>query len=156
MFSLSFIPNTHVQKEKNVEEKDFISMNKSKAEQMHKKRHQTEQVQFVKKKDYGKVPEYIIKRKLEKEEMEQKKMEELEAAKIPQGMRIMTDDERMETLDILHSNKKTVIESIKHLPLVIETPSMIKHQRDLNNKLKEIEKTIALFQKPTVFVSMDE
>jgi len=82
-------------------------------------------------------------------------MEEMEAAKIPSGMRIMTEQEKAETLDILAENKHTVIEQIKHLPLVIETPSMIKHQSSLNKKLKEIEATITMFQKPTVFVAMD-
>merc|ERR1740123_2615343 len=101
------------------------------------------------------LPEYIIKRKLEKEELEQKKMEAMEAAKIPSGMRIMTEQEKAETLAILAENKRTVIEQIEHLPLVIETPSMIKHQSSLNKKLKEIEKNIAIFQKPTVFVAMD-
>merc|ERR1712228_40141 len=145
----------NISKEKSVEKKDFISMNKSNAEQLQNKRREEEQVQFVKKKDYGKVPDYIIKRKLAKEELEQKMMEEAEAAKIPQGMRIMTDQEKAETLEILEGNKKAVIEKIKHLPLVIETPSMIKHQQNLNKQVKEIEKTIALFQKPTVFVAMD-
>merc|ERR1711971_1459932 len=113
-------------KETDNEQKDFVSMNRAKTKQIGGKIKENEQERFVKKKDYGQVPEYIIKRKLEKE--------------------------KAETLDILAENKHTVIEQIKHLPLVIETPSMIKHQSSLNKKLKEIEKNIAIFQKPTVFV----
>ena len=108
------------------------------------------------KKDYGKVPEYIIQRKLEREELEMKQMEQEEANKIPPGMRKMSNEERSETLSILEENKSKVIESIKNLPLIIETPSMIRYQSELNDKLKQIEQTMKIFEKPTVFVAMDE
>merc|ERR1712204_136544 len=62
-------------KEADTEQKDYVSMNRAKTKQIGGKIKENEQERFVKKKDYGQVPEYIIKRKLEKEELEQKKME---------------------------------------------------------------------------------
>eukprot|EP01083_Nonionella_stella_P185361 675725_1 len=135
-------------------EKDFISLNK-KRPQITQKNNTNNETPFMNKKGYGKVPKYIIQRKLQKEEMEHKKMEEEELAKIPRGMRKMEDDERLETLDILEANKHDIIHQIKNLPLVIETPSMIRHQSQLNKSLNEIERTIRVFEKPTVFVALD-
>jgi len=145
---------------KGKEEKDFVALNKTRTQEMLKKsksRLDKENKQrFVKKKDYGKVPDYLRKYKLEREELEHKKMEEEEARKIPDGMRQMSEQERCETLAILEENKRKIVDSIKHLPLVVETPSMIKYQRELNEKLKQVEQTIDLFQKPTVFVALEQ
>lgn len=152
-----FIVNIFKKCETNKEEKDFVALNKCNAYHTVKSnKMDNDSIRFVDKKDYGKIPKYIIQRKLEKEELEQKKMEEEEARKIPPGMRKMTDDERLETLSILNNNKKKIIESIKNLPLIIETPSMIKYQSELNEKLNQIEQTIKVFNKPTVFVAMDQ
>ena len=136
--------------------KDFVSLNKRNGQEMHRKKEEKQTVKFTEKKDYGKVPEYMIQRKLENELKEREAMEEAERRKIPKGMRKMTDEERVETLHILECNKKQVMESIKNLPLVIETPSMIRYQGELNEKMNEIEKTMAVFRKPTVYVAMDE
>eukprot|EP01084_Bolivina_argentea_P252740 424314_1 len=143
-------------KHEEVEEKDFVTLNKNKLQDQTIKNANNNAIRFVNKKDYGKVPDYIIQRKLEAVELEQKKMEEEEARKIPDGMRIMTEEERSETLKLLQQNKLKLIDSIKMLPLVIETPSMKKYESNLNKQLTEIEKTIIIFQKPTVFVAMNE
>jgi hypothetical protein len=108
--------------------------------------------QWIHKKNYGKVPEYLLRRKQENLEIEQKKMEDEEAAKIPPGMRQMTQNERLETLQLLNANKDQILNRIKLLPLVIETPSMIKYSADLRHKLHEIEDAIKIFSKTIVFV----
>jgi len=120
------------------------------------KKEEKKATKFVDKVDYGKVPQYMIQRKLEKEQKEREEMAEAERRKIPPGMRKMTEEERAETLHILECNKKEVLDAIKKLPLVIETPKMIRYQGDLNRKMKEIESTMAIFRKPTVFVKMEE
>jgi len=142
--------------ERKGEHKDFVAMNKLNGQQMHRKPEEKVAVKFVDKEDYGKVPQYMVQRKIEKEAMAQRMREEAQRRKIPPGMRKMDDDEREETLRILECNKKEVLQSIKNLPLVIETPSMIRYQGELNEKMKQIEDTIAIFNKPTVFVAMEE
>lgn len=139
-----------------VERKDFVALNKQNGQQMHRKKEEKKETKFVDKADYGKVPEYMIQRKLEKEQKEKEDLAEAERRKIPPGMRKMTEEERAETIHILECNKKEVMDSIKKLPLVIETPSMIRHQGELNKKFKEIESAMAIFRKPVVFVAMEE
>lgn len=116
----------------------------------------TAETRFVRKKDYGRVPEYMVQRKLRREQDEQKAMEEAEAAKIPAGMRRMTREEREETLQILAANKAQLLQQIKNLPLIIETPSMKRRQAALNRQMDDVEKNIVLFGKPTVFIALDE
>ena len=136
--------------------KDFVALNKRNGQQMHRKPEEKVAAKFVDKADYGKVPEYMIQRRLENEAKEREAVQEAERRKIPPGMRKMTDGERAETLHILECNKKQVMDSIKNLPLVIETPSMIRYQGELNEKMNEIEKTIKIFKKPIVFVAMEQ
>lgn len=139
--------------------KDFVALNKTIKNNksiLDKNNNNKENERFVNKKDYGKVPKYIIQRKLEKEELEMKKIEQEEANKIPKGMRLMKDDERLETLSILKENKSKIIESIKNLPLIIETPSMIRYQSKLNDDLKQIEETMKIFEKRKVFIALEE
>ena len=131
-------------------------MNKRQSEQSERKREEKEEVRFVRKKDYGKVPDYLIQRRLRKEREEQKQFEDAEAAKIPKGMRKMTDDEREETLSILAENKRQILQKMKNLPLVIETPSMKRYQATLNTQMNEVENNIVLFRRPTVFIALDE
>jgi len=140
---------------KSMEKKDFVALNKQNGQQMHRKTEERKETKFVDKADYGKVPQYMIQRKLEKEQKEREEIAEAERRKIPPGMRKMTEEERAETMHILECNKKQVIDAIKQLPLVIETPSMIRRQGELHKKIKEIESTMAIFRKPTVFVAMD-
>jgi len=136
--------------------KDFLAMNKRQSEQSERKREEKAEMRFVRKKDYGKVPDYLIQRRLRKEREEQKQFEDAEAAKIPKGMRKMTDDEREETLSILAENQRQILQKMKNLPLVIETPSMKRRQAALNKQINECEINIALFSKPTVFIAMNE
>ena len=75
-----------------------------------------------------------------------------EAALIPEGMRVMPEDERQETLAILNANRAEVEEEIQQLPFVIETPSAIKHKNRLEKRLREIEEARKIFSRPKVLV----
>jgi hypothetical protein len=57
---------------------------------------------------------------------ERAKEEAVEAAKIPPGMRVMPEGERLETLQILAQNKAAVEAQISQLPFTIETPSQVR------------------------------
>jgi len=135
---------------------DFVARNKRNGKEMARKPAEKVEHKFVDKADYGKVPDYMVQFRLEKEAKARAAVEAAERAKIPPGMRKMTEDERADTLRILAENKKELMDSIKALPLVIETPSMVRYQGNLNKKMKEIEDTIRIFQKPTVFVAMEQ
>lgn len=67
-------------------------------------------------------------------------------------MRIMSDDERLETLAILSSNRVEVEAELQQLPFVIETPSAVKHKNRLEKRLQEIEEARKIFSRPKVLV----
>lgn len=78
-----------------------------------------------------------------------------EASLIPAGMRLLSDQERMETLEILASNRNDVESDLQRLPVVVETLSQVKHKTALERKLQELEDAIKVFSRPKVLVRSD-
>lgn len=79
---------------------------------------------------------------------------EKEAQLIPEGMRMMSNDERIETLEILEKNREEVMEAITRLPFVAETPSQIRNKNQLERRLQEIEEARKIFSRPKVLVKL--
>jgi hypothetical protein len=67
-------------------------------------------------------------------------------------MRIMPEEERLETLKILDANRVEIEEEIQKLPFVIETPSGLKHKNQLERRLKEIDEARRIFSRSKVLV----
>jgi hypothetical protein len=67
-------------------------------------------------------------------------------------MRMLPEEERQETLAMLEKNKQEVDKAIRALPFVIETPSQIRRQNELNARLKEIEEAVRIFSRSKVLV----
>jgi Calmodulin-binding len=78
-----------------------------------------------------------------------------EASLIPAGMRLLSDEERIETLEILESNRQEVEHSLQRMPVVVETLSQVKHKTQLERKLNEIEEAKRIFSRPKVLVKND-
>jgi uncharacterized protein YeaC (DUF1315 family) len=108
----------------------------------------------VKHKDFGKVPLYIKKYELEREmkKEEMKKMEEM--AKYPKGTKLLTEEERLNTLNGLIENKKEINNKLEKMPITTRTNSIRVRKEELFKKLEEIEKAIEMFSKKQVFVKM--
>jgi hypothetical protein len=70
-------------------------------------------------------------------------------------MRLLSDEERIETLEILESNRQEVEHSLQRMPVVVETPSQVKHKTQLERKLQEIEEATRIFSRPKVLVKND-
>jgi uncharacterized protein YeaC (DUF1315 family) len=119
----------------------------------HKKVEEPKNIE-AKHKDFGKVPLYIKKyeheRAMKKEEM--KKMEEM--AKYPKGTKLLTEEERLNTLNGLIENKKEINNKIEKMPITTRTNSIRERKEELFKKLEEIEKAIEMFSKKQVFVKM--
>lgn len=77
---------------------------------------------------------------------------EREAALIPDGMRIMGDDERTDTLAVLEKNKEEVERELSHLPFVVKVPSQVRLKNQLERRLHEIEEAKKIFSRPKVLV----
>lgn len=136
------------------ERKNVISKNIREVCSAKPKREEKQEALYMEKKDFGKVPDYIINRKIELAmQAEQKKKEEEQKA-IPPGMVLMSEEERQKTLELLYQNREKIENDMQHLPLTIETPSMINKQNQLFAKLKEVEDAIKVFSRKQVFISV--
>ena len=135
--------------------KDFIRQNKSalagmKSKKLDKKNAET----FLEKENFGKLPRYLIQRKLQLAEDYERRRELEREALAPPGTRLMPEDERLQTLEMLEQNKEEVERHLKSLPFVVETPSQIKAKTNLEKRLQEIEDAQRLFSRRMVFVKI--
>ena len=112
----------------------------------------TEEKNDVKHKDYGKVPEYIKKYELEREIMKEEIKKQEEAAKYPKGTKLLTEEERVETLNGLMNSKKELINILEKLPITTRTLAMQNKKDELIKKIEEVEKAIDMFSKKQVFI----
>jgi Calmodulin-binding len=70
-------------------------------------------------------------------------------------MMLMPEEERLDTLEILKASKVEALKQLQALPFVIETPSLIRKQSMLENKLQEIDNAMNLFNKPKVYIARE-
>ena len=106
--------------------------------------------------DFGTVPTYIQQRKAEAAEKSRLAEEKAEREKgCPPGMTRMSEEERLETLEVLKKNKKVGYEELQKLPMTVETPSLIKRKSALESKLQQIEEALKIFSREVVWVQED-
>ena len=93
-------------------------------------------------KDFGKMPEYLAKRK--KEIKEQKEMEILREKEknLPSGYKILTEEERKKRLDNLKSEKVRLEEELYKLPIARISEKQKKLKAEIEKSLDEIEEKI--------------
>lgn len=105
--------------------------------------------------NYGKVPEYIKKyereREVQKEELQRKK----EALKYPKGTKLLTEEERINTLNALFKAQKEMTLVLEKMPITTRTLATQNKKEELIRKLDEVEKAIDMFSKKRVFVKAD-
>ena len=106
----------------------------------------------AKHKDYGKVPDYIKKYELEREIMKDEIKKQEEASKCPKGTKLLTEEERIETLNGLINSKKEMTNLLEKLPITTRTLSMQNKKEELIKKIEEVEKAIEMFSKKQVFI----
>jgi hypothetical protein len=139
-------------------ERKFIAENRVLAEEHGKMRRAAEQdtdaVAERIKRNFGKVPTYLkgIKNDLE----EKKRQEELRNQKedVPPGYRILPESERLEMLAALKEKHAEAEDKYKKLPLRVDTERAKKAQADLEKKIDELEKAVAMFSKPKVLLEL--
>ena len=106
-------------------------------------------------KDFGKVPKYLQEMKIKAEilkDIEKKKKEE---EKYPKGTRLLSEEERLFTLQKLKESKKELENIIEKLPITLNSLSLRNRQKQLYKELDEIEQAIVTFSKKQVFVKLD-
>jgi Calmodulin-binding len=107
--------------------------------------------------EFGRVPEYLQLERKVKEEKERVEKERKSGNQIviPPGHRLLPEQERQETIEMLQRRKKEVEACIGKLPLRIEIDSQRRRQSDLEKRLKDIETALQFLHKPNVVVKID-
>jgi len=108
--------------------------------------------EFLTKETYGQVPMYLQERKIELAAEKALKAAEAEAEAVPPGMRVIGEQERLETLQLLAEDRDKVESELRRMPFVVETPSLIRHKAALEGRLKEIDEAVRMFSRTRVLV----
>lgn len=88
--------------------------------------------------------------------MTEEKREEARAkAKMPPGTRLMTEEERINTLEELHRQKVAISDMLFSLPLSMKTDALKTKKRELESKLVEIERAVTTFSRKIVYIKDD-
>ena len=107
-------------------------------------------------KSFGKVPTYIEKIKHEMHMTAEKREEERAKARMPPGTRLMTEDERVMTLEELNKQKREISDMLFSIPLSLKTEGLKNKKRDLELKLLEIERAVTTFSRKIVYIKQDD
>jgi len=102
--------------------------------------------------NFGKVPSYLRERNAELAGREAQRRAAAEAELIPEGMMLLSEEERLKTLRQLADSRKEVEAQLHRLPFNVETPSQIRHKQSVETRLKEIEDAVKVFSRTKVFV----
>ena len=106
-------------------------------------------------KSFGKVPNYLERIKHEMFVTQEKREVERAKARMPPGTRLMTEEERVITLEELHRQKLAVSDILFSLPLSLKTESLKMRKRELEAKLLEIERAVITFSRKIVYIKDD-
>lgn len=89
---------------------------------------------------------------LQKATAEEKK-EKARRAKLPAGMVVMGDEERLETVKTLRENLAQLEDQLSRGPLLVETLSQKRRQAEMQDKIKQVEDALKIFDRPIVYIS---
>ena len=91
-------------------------------------------------KNYGKTPEYLKQFKLE--EIKRKEYEKIleEESHYPPGTKLLSENERINTLNNLIETKKGIINILEKMPITKRSQSIQDKKEELEKKLEQIEK----------------
>ena len=103
-------------------------------------------------KNFGKVPEYIKKFEHEREIERQEKIRRKMEMKYPKGTRLLSEEERIKTLNSLIKAQQENSLLLEKMPITNRTFKLQQRKEELIRKLNEIDKAIEMFSKKQVFV----
>ncbi|KAI5068623.1 hypothetical protein GOP47_0016968 [Adiantum capillus-veneris] len=108
------------------------------------------------KENFGKIPSYLIKRKIELAQEMEKRLNNEKSHQLPPGYVEMDEDEKNEVLQALKENKASLEKKLGGLPLVCDTPSQIRARSNMDLELQGIENAIKRFSRPHVYISLND
>lgn len=106
-------------------------------------------------KEFGKTPKYLENMKMEAERKKEIEKIKKEEAKYPKGTRLLSEEERLFTLEKLKQSKNDINQIIEKLPITCDSQAFRNKKEELFKKLDEIENAIETFSKKKVFVKVE-
>ena len=149
------------QSKDNNNQKNFIETNKNIITKIQKANNSNKLKEYYEKKEnpyhkeYGKIPKYIENMKLENEKKSEMEKLRKATAKYPKGTRLLSEEERLFTLEKLKQSRDDINKVIEKLPITSDTQAFRNKKDELFKKLDEIENAIETFSKKKVFVKIE-
>ena len=106
-------------------------------------------------KEFGKTPKYIKNMKIEADRKKEIEKLKNETANYPKGTRLLSEEERLLTLEKLKQSKDNINQVIEKLPITCDSQAFKNKKEELFKKLDEIEKAIETFSKKKVFIQVE-
>ena len=152
------------QSKENINPKNFIETNKNIITKIQKANNSNKLKEYYDRKEkenpyhkeYGKIPKYIENMKLENEKKSEMEKLRKETAKYPKGTRLLSEEERLFTLEKLKQSRDDINKVIEKLPITSDTQAFRNKKEELFKKLDEIENAIDTFSKKKVFVKVED
>lgn len=109
---------------------------------------------MIEQREVGRVPKYLRRRQEELAEI--KRLANRPASpQPPPGYRRVGEDERLTTLRLLENRKMDLEKAHQSLPMKIETLGQRKREKDLDDRLKHIDRLLQMFGTALVFIPAD-
>ncbi|XP_056219727.1 enkurin [Seriola aureovittata] len=102
---------------------------------------------YIKKKDYGEVPEYLLQRSEEEQRAQEEYDNFVKEQKEQGAMKHLSDEERQAVVEGLKKSWDEVHHEYQGLSLVIDTLSKKAHKARLEVAMKQLENDINLFER---------
>ena len=93
-------------------------------------------------KDFGKMPEYLEKRKQELKEQKEMEIIKEKERKLPRGCKILSEEERKKRLNNLNEKKRNLEEELYKLPIARLSEKQKKTKSEIEKSLYEIDEQI--------------
>ena len=93
-------------------------------------------------KDFGKMPEYLEKRKQELKEQKEMEIIKEKERKLPRGCKILSEEERKKRLNNLNEKKRNLEEELYKLPIARLSEKQKKIKSEIEKSLDEIDEQI--------------
>ena len=105
--------------------------------------------------EYGHVPKYLKEMKIRAKLMKDLEKKKEEEKSYPKGTKLLSEEERIFTLQKLQENKKELENLVTKLPIASDSILAKNKRQKLFKELDEIEQAIITFSKNKVFVKID-
>lgn len=105
----------------------------------------------------GSSPSYLQARQRDWARAEQNRIRNLPDPTVPEGHTVLPDRDRRETLNVLRQSQLELLQEYRLLPVRSADSFGVRQRKtELERRIAEVDEAVRVFEKPRVFVKMDE